>query len=392
MLIAVQLRKACVSEIVSNMASTSNPSLINELLARGVIELMANLLDAISTTTTISKDYASVLDSAIWAFGNISGDSDQTRRMLNEVNIGIKLMKSCNSVNATRESRGTTLWALSNLTKGSFPPILLQGGAWVAQFISDSSHAEEALLVLKQLSHGPDENQISISNIPDISSRLITLLYSLMKNPDFPVRVMIYALQTLGNLLSGPSFVTLKVIDAGILDALKQLIGVKRKILMTPIMWCLSNILAENGASVQRCLDLGLIQSICDYIHESNHAASLHEACWALSNAVAEAKLDAIPSICRSRHFITSFTKALQSWQDNLVRHAIGCTIRILPYGQQIGSLYHAHYDDPEAPPPSNPFADYIYAKLTAEMENIIENDTASPLHTLCEILQPYLV
>ena len=78
------------------------------------------------------------------------------------------------------------------------------------------------------------------------------------------------------------------MVNAGVLDALNQIVYHHKKTVRKEVCWSLSNITAGNPIQIQSCLDIGIIDKLI-HILQNDDVEIKKEAVWAVSNATAAA-------------------------------------------------------------------------------------------------------
>lgn len=353
-------------EIISNLASTNTDN-TKALVQLGTIEVMVTLLNRVNQE--VPRDAGlmrtRVLESAIWALGNIAGDNLSHRNQVNEMNAheAIQaLLKSSVPISIVRIS----IWALSNLPRGGrFPPKLLTlaGTAQQILAINDNEATVDALWVLSYLADGPDTNQDYVSSNSALFPELFKHLH-----PDAPFTHLVPALRTTGNLLTGSDEVTSRVLAHGAIQMLLPLLSHKRSNIQKETAWAFSNILGSIPDHINECIKHGVIKKLLKVATSRMTSPDVvKEILWAISNALIGVHRDALYHIVSDTHFPVVFAEALTHQDASLVQVAIPGMEKVVMYGQQMGD--HQRLQDPlsydfEIP---NPILDFLYARVGSD-------------------------
>eukprot|EP00484_Ammonia_sp_Unknown_P020154 CAMPEP_0197035638 /NCGR_PEP_ID=MMETSP1384-20130603/13374_1 /TAXON_ID=29189 /ORGANISM="Ammonia sp." /LENGTH=806 /DNA_ID=CAMNT_0042465723 /DNA_START=144 /DNA_END=2564 /DNA_ORIENTATION=- len=182
------------------------------------------------------------------------------------------------------------VWTISNLVRGKpqpewdrvacvIPIILLYLNCTDLEVLTDTCWA------LSYLSDGCNEHIQSILDLSarseiDISSYLVRFLDKKSMN------VLVPALRTCGNIVSGSDHQTQQIIDRGLLTKLKRLLRHPNHSVKKEAIWTVSNITAGNPTQIQSVIDHGLIEPLVDILTDYQADPDLVKECiWAISNA-----------------------------------------------------------------------------------------------------------
>ena len=223
-----------------------------------------------------------VREQAVWALGNIAGDSPKCRDMVLATNSLIPLLQQLNAESKLTMLRNAT-WTLSNFCRGKPQP----------QF----DQLRDALPVLARLLHSNDEEVLTdacwaLSYLSDgtndkiqavieagVCRRLVELLSSKHAS------VLIPALRTVGNIVTGDDYQTQIVINCQALPSLLALLtGDHKKSIKKEACWTVSNITAGNKDQIQAIVQANIVPPLI-YLLAHAEFDIKKEAAWAVSNA-----------------------------------------------------------------------------------------------------------
>ena len=131
---------------------------------------------------------------------------------------------------------------------------------WALSFLADGLHAQIQVV---------------------INSGVIPFLVPLLEHRE--VKIVMPALRTLGNIVTGSDEQTQVVIDNGILHKLQSLLSHHKENIVREAVWTLSNITAGSREQVQAVIDSGLIPPLIEVLG-SGEFKTQKEAAWAVSN------------------------------------------------------------------------------------------------------------
>ncbi|PON69637.1 Importin subunit alpha [Parasponia andersonii] len=230
----------------------------------------------------LSSGSDDVREQAVWALGNVAGDSPNCRDLVLSNGALVPLLAQLNEHSKLSMLRNAT-WTLSNFCRGKPPapfeqvkpalPVLRQ-----LIFLNDEEVLTDACWALSYLSDGPNDKIQAV-----IESGVCPRLVELLMNPS--PTVLVPALRTVGNIVTGDDTQTQFVIDNQVLPCLFQLLTQNhKKSIKKEACWTISNITAGNRAQIEAVIKANIILPL---VHLLQHAEFdiKKEAAWAISNA-----------------------------------------------------------------------------------------------------------
>ncbi|KAI5658497.1 hypothetical protein M9H77_27290 [Catharanthus roseus] len=239
----------------------------------------------------LSSGNDDVREQAVWALGNVAGDSPSCRDLVIGHGALLPLLAQLNENSKLSMLRNAT-WTLSNFCRGK-PPTAFE-------------HVKPALPVLQQLIHLNDEEVLTdacwalsyLSDGPNdkiqavIDAGVCPRLVELLAHPS--PTVLIPALRTVGNIVTGDDIQTQFVIDNRVLPFLYQLlINNHKKSIKKEACWTISNITAGNKTQIQAVIDANIIFPLVNHLEHAEFEIK-KEAAWAISNATSGGTHDQI--------------------------------------------------------------------------------------------------
>jgi len=257
---------------LTNIVSGSSEH-VEACVKEGIVPKMTQLLDSPSDD---------VSEQAVWALGNIAGDSAKMRNEVLMHNALTPLLHLLDP-NTTRISmlRNAT-FMLSNLCRGKpQPPFDLVKPALSTLAPLVHSNDEEVLTnVCWALSYLSDGSNEKIQAVIDagVCPRLVELLMHQSAKVQTP------ALRTVCNMVTGEDQQTQHVINCAVLPCLHQLLSNDRKGIRKEACWALSNITAGSKEQLQAVIDHNIIPALAHML-ETEGVDIRKECAWAISNA-----------------------------------------------------------------------------------------------------------
>ncbi|CAI7931342.1 unnamed protein product [Closterium sp. NIES-54] len=239
----------------------------------------------------LSSPSDDVREQAVWALGNIAGDSPKCRDLVLSHNAMGPLLAQLNENSKLSMLRNAT-WTLSNFCRGKPQPPFEQ--------------SKPALPVLERLIHSTDEEVLTdacwaLSYLSDgtndkiqavIEANVCRRLVELLLHPS--PSVLIPALRTVGNIVTGDDHQTQVIIENQVLPCLLALLTTNhKKSIKKEACWTISNITAGNKEQIQAVIDANIIPPL-KHLLETAEFDIKKEAAWAISNATSGGTHDQI--------------------------------------------------------------------------------------------------
>ncbi|PPD86868.1 hypothetical protein GOBAR_DD16179 [Gossypium barbadense] len=223
-----------------------------------------------------------VREQAVWALGNVAGDSPKCRDLVLGHGALVPLLAQFNEHAKLSMLRNAT-WTLSNFCRGKPQPSFEQ--------------TKPALPALERLIHSNDEEVLTdacwaLSYLSDgtndkiqavIEAGVCPRLVELLMHPS--PTVLIPALRTVGNIVTGDDMQTQCIIGHQALPCLLNLLtNTYKKSIKKEACWTISNITAGNVDQIQAVIEAGIIAPLVHLLQNAEFEIK-KEAAWAISNA-----------------------------------------------------------------------------------------------------------
>ncbi|CAE7613570.1 IMPA4 [Symbiodinium sp. CCMP2592] len=257
--------------VLTNIAS-GNADQTRVVVEQGALPIFVQLLQSPNDD---------VREQAVWALGNIAGDSPNFRDLVLQSGGLHPVMTVLRESEKTSMMRNAT-WTLSNLCRGKPPPPF----EWVSPALGtlanliyscDCEVLTDACWALSYLSDGPNERITAVIQA-GVCRRLVELLLHTSPLVQTP------ALRAVGNIVTGDDNQTQVILQSGALPSLLKLLSHAKKAIRKESCWTISNITAGNREQIQEVINNGLLPPVIHLLQTADFDIK-KEAAWAISNA-----------------------------------------------------------------------------------------------------------
>lgn len=281
--------------------------------------------------TLLESPHVDVQEQAVWALGNIAGDSAECRDYV--LNLGmlqpvLELLKQSPRISMTKN----LVWALSNLCRGKNPPPDFSKVSACLPvlarllFINDPDVLADSCWALSYLSDGPNEKIQAVID-SGVCRRLVELLMHNLSH------VVSAALRAVGNIVTGDDVQTQIILNCNALPSLLHLLSNSRESIRKEACWTISNITAGNRAQIQAVIDSNIIPMLVEILAKAEFKTR-KEAAWAITNATSGGTAEQIKYLV-SQDVIRPLCDLLTVMDSKIVQVALSGLENILRIGKQ---------------------------------------------------------
>jgi importin subunit alpha-1 len=317
-----------------------------QVVQAGALPLLAHIIKR--------SPYAPLRDQAMWALGNIAGDSARMRDSVLAQDILMPIIEICRVLFAATSSNTdqqqlpplaytikdavgylhNASWTLSNLMRGK-PLVVLsrEHTVCVLQVLRTLlAHTNEEVVenvnwALSYMSDNADSERMDLFIEMNMVTTLVPFLTHYTKN------VKMAALRTIGNLASGNERVTQAVIDAHVLPVLRALLVSQYQSLRKETAWVISNIAAGNIAQVGAVLNANLIAPLVQMLSKEPFVVQ-KEVTWVFCNIVLGGTSEQVSHVMR-HGVIAPLCQMLECPDTDLLVTILEAMARMLQVGAE---------------------------------------------------------
>ncbi|CDR97462.1 armadillo/beta-catenin-like repeat domain containing protein, putative [Babesia bigemina] len=318
-----------------------------------------------------------VREQAIWALGNIAGDSPECRDLV----LGLGALKPLLFLLANSEKESVVrnaTWTVSNLCRGKPKPVfqdVQEAIPYLAKLLNhtDTEVLTDACWALSYISDGNEEHIQAV-----LDSGACPRLVQLLDHPQSVIQTP--ALRTVGNIATGNDRQTQMIVDCGCIPILYKLLFSDKKTIKKEACWTLSNIAAGTRDQVEVFLQSDSVEKLLELM-TCNDFDVQREASWAICNAASGGDLRQAENLA-SRGCLRYICSILSTSDTKLISVALRAMENILNVGHHLMELNGL---------PANP-----YAIAVEELDGVraLEVLQESKVHTVYrrarDILQQY--
>uniref|UniRef100_A0A0D6R6I4 Importin subunit alpha n=1 Tax=Araucaria cunninghamii TaxID=56994 RepID=A0A0D6R6I4_ARACU len=230
----------------------------------------------------LSSPSDDVREQAVWALGNVAGDNPKFRDLVLKHGALSPLLAQLNE-NAKLSMLRNATWTLSNFCRGKPQAPFEQTKPALPALerllhLNDEEVLTDACWALSYLSDGTNDKIQAV-----IEAGVCRRLVELLLHPSPPV--LIPALRTVGNIVTGDDVQTQFMISNNVLHCLLPLLtNNHKKSIRKEACWTISNITAGNREQIQAVIEANIIPPLVQLLQTAEFDIK-KEAAWAISNA-----------------------------------------------------------------------------------------------------------
>lgn len=229
----------------------------------------------------LRSDNIDCQDQAIWALGNLAGDSTKCRDACLNSGAMTAVLEVLSRPDLPLRAVRNGVWAVSNLCRGRpFPALekVAMAAPVMSQFLThhDNNVVVDATWGLSYLSDGPPERVQLV-----VDCNVLPRVIELMSGPSSVLKTP--ALRIVGNIASGEDEQTQTLINAGALPYFLELLRHPKRAIRKEACWTISNISAGEPYQIEALFNAGVFQPLLECL-SAPELDVRKEAVWAIAN------------------------------------------------------------------------------------------------------------
>jgi len=298
-----------------------------------VAVVQAGACDHLVTVLNHFTEDHELCEQAVWALGNIAGDSAACRDHLLSLDALPALLNLIGTEGTPIGTKRNAVWSVSNLCRGKPIPsyekvkIAIQPLVYLVENDPDDDVRQDSTWALSYLSDGPNDRVAAV-----VDQGVVPILVKMLRHCKSSMQVP--ALRTLGNIATGTDQQTQCVLDAGILETMPALLQHSKKSIRKEACWTLSNITAGSARQITTVVQADLMPHIITLMGSTNTAQDIKKECiWCISNATSGGSLDHIDHLAMNG-VIEALVSVLDLNDTKLLQVALECIDNILRAGE----------------------------------------------------------
>jgi len=272
---------------LTNIASGTSKHTLT-VVESGAVPQFINMMSSFGSSEELKEQ-------AIWAIGNIAGDSPALRDLCIDLNAIPSILGTLEGTTRISLLRNAT-WTLSNMCRGKPEPNLAKVQLCLPALAKLANYTDEEILTdacwaLSYLSDGSNQKIQAV-----IDTGIVPRLVSLLGHSS--TTVITPALRTVGNIVTGDDSQTQHVLSVGVLKYLSALLRINKRGIQKETCWLISNVTAGTATQIQAVIEAGVMPEIISLL-EDGALEVKREASWALSNATCAGNVEQIHTLVK---------------------------------------------------------------------------------------------
>lgn len=222
-------------------------------------------------------------EQSVWALGNISGDCNEYRQYiidLNGIEQLVELAQNSDKIGIIKNC----VWCISNLCRYTNKEVLFSHIQPHLPFLQQILNYKvldvvtDACWAFSFLTDSPPNIKKEVMSYINSKQLMLFILYT-------NSHLQCPALRIAGNIVSGDKDDTQRMIDAGLINVLMRIFPYAQDIQKKEILWIISNVAAGTPKQIKVLIDCGLIRDLIHIINTEIDILQI-EALWGISNAI----------------------------------------------------------------------------------------------------------
>ena len=260
-------------------------------------------------------------DQIVWAVGNVSGDCNQFRDLINKSGLFDRILQYGYMIVAEGKSKhvANCMWAVSNFARGKPPPreeILAHLDDF---FVLNLPRVADKNDVLQDMLWGMVYTTESIKRFDKYTESVLKIIFDLIQTDNNKLELPL--LRIIGNFVSNCNNSWCRIRKFNCIQILMNYLNHSKATLRKEVIWVFSNLVSETSEVVSEMINLQIYPKFLAMI-TSDTEPIRNEIIWTISNSYMSSQESQAKAL-NQMNWIDVYMNSLENFKDNKVKMVI---------------------------------------------------------------------